>query len=54
MAGVDVDYEDTHSFSDPKGMGEDFLIQLTKTLRELLPAEDKIKVRPPHPYPHPF
>ncbi|EJD40485.1 glycoside hydrolase, partial [Auricularia subglabra TFB-10046 SS5] len=39
-AGVDIDYEDSPSFEASTRDGENFVIQLTRTLREELPAED--------------
>lgn len=41
LHGVDVDYEENASFdASANGAGERFVIQLTKSLRELLPAEE--------------
>lgn len=47
-----MDYEDTDSFSGAKaGTGEDFVIQLTKSLREQLPSgQFLISHAPQSPY----
>jgi len=49
LDGVDVDYEDSESFN-AAGDGENFLITLTKTLREELPAPYVISHAPQSPY----
>ncbi|EJD48754.1 glycoside hydrolase [Auricularia subglabra TFB-10046 SS5] len=38
LDGVDIDYEDSPSFENPNGGGEQFLITLTTALRQQLPA----------------
>lgn len=46
--GVDIDWEDTPAFN--KGVGEDWLITLTKELYRLLPAGSIITHAPQSPY----
>ena len=46
--GVDIDWEDTPAFKN--GVGEDWLITLTKTLRANLPADAIITHAPQGPY----
>jgi chitinase len=46
--GVDIDWEDTPAFN--KGVGEDWLITLTKTLYQLLPPGSIITHAPQSPY----
>lgn len=51
LDGVDVDYEDSGSFENAAAGGEDFLITLTKTLREKLPSPQYVITHAPQaPY----
>ncbi|KAH7107496.1 glycoside hydrolase [Auriculariales sp. MPI-PUGE-AT-0066] len=51
LDGVDIDYEDSASFESATGGGEEFLITLTKVLREQLPSPQYvISHAPQSPY----
>lgn len=48
--GVDIDWEDTKTFSSGDGLGENWLITLTTVLRENLPPGSIITHAPQAPY----
>ncbi len=50
LDGVDIDFEDTSAFVGSASYnGVDFLVNLTRTLRELLPSSDYIITHAPQP-----
>jgi hypothetical protein len=50
LDGVDIDWEDTPAFQKGDSSGENWLITLTKTLRENLPENSTITHAPQAPY----
>ncbi|WDE03419.1 hypothetical protein SG34_018710 [Thalassomonas viridans] len=50
LNGVDIDYEDTGAFTGSSGYsGVDFLVNLTRALREVLPAPQYLITHAPQP-----